>query len=436
VWEGGKPYGTGNKQTKALSWATATNDLQALIDNYKPGTADDYEIWIAKGTYTPDWSTIKPANLPSWTQDPNLSQLPPENWAFVLTEGVKIYGGFNGTEEDEEGKINRDYKKNLTILSGNLGAKGTVLHTLIAAGIDGTPLTAYVEGLSVRGGYNVIGSDTSTCQINGNPIARDHGGIMYVRNARPLFKNVDFDNGRMYYASGIVIQENAQPVLINCTVSRSQSLFRGRALSLLGKDSRLVMIGGSLSLNWDAGGVFRMANGEALFVNTVIKNNHENPVMVNWGTAYFINTSITGNRGTTGSDANLTITTATTPGSDNVRFYNSVVKDNFLQTYGEGVRFYNTIALDIDGNAVTKNGTESLSKDALLVNKGDNNYYPLSNGDWNINSPGYSVIEDAAGNDLNWQSVVLEEIKDALKKDVNGGDRFKGDHIDLGAEEK
>jgi hypothetical protein len=425
----------------ALTWLTATRDLQALMDGYNadgtPGTGDDYEIWIAKGTYTPDWSTLPGGSWAVGLTDAQKNN--PHCWAFVLTDGVKIYGGFDGTEETEAHKNNRNYTANRTVLSGSLGDKGTALHTLIAAGTGSYSLTARVEGLTVHGGYNVLGY-SSSYPVNGVSISGLYGGVMYAVNSRPLFRNVDFDNGCTNYASGIAIQGGAAPVLVNCTVSRSQSSNYGSALSLLTSTSRLVMIGGSLSLNWDAGGVFSMTSGKALLVNTAIENNHENPVMISGGTGWFINTSITGNRGTIHSNADRTITTSTASGSDNARFYNSVVRDNFLQTYGAGVWFYDTVAPDINGDAVTINGTTSLSG-GPLKNTGNNAHYPLNpDGTWNDSSPGYVVIVDAVGDPAaaapgTWEKTVLDEIKAALLRDGKGRNRFNGT-IDLGAAEE
>jgi hypothetical protein len=209
------------------------------------------------------------------------------------------------------------------------------------------------------------------------------------------------------------------------------------------------MIGGGLRLNWDASGAFYMSGGTALFVNAFIENNNENPVMIADGTGVFINTTIAGNRGTTGSNANMTITTTGT--TSRAALYNSVVRNNLLQTYGTGVRFYNTIAPDIYNASVIRGVsippdeiTESLP-DGLLANEGEDGHYPLTpEGDWNNTSPGYNVIMDTVGvvgdPDLvgadTWEKTLLKEIKAALSKDGTGKkNRFNGT-IDLGAEEE
>jgi hypothetical protein len=439
VWEGGAPYPSSGD---GLSWVTATNDLQAVIDAFDPDDpapgGNNYEIWVAKGTYTPDWSTI---NSASWYSGVP-SDAPAHRWSFVLKDGVRIYGGFNGTEKDQAGKDSRDWQTNLTTLSGELGDLGTNRHAVVAAGTDSTPIYAYLEGLAVHGGYNVLGY-SDLYSINGNDMnafGYSIGNILYLVNARVFCKDVDFDNGQAHYASGIAVWSNAHLALINCTVKRSQSAGYGSALSLLNSTSRLVMIGGRLHLNWDAGGVFAVSGGKALLVNVRIDGNHENPVKVsNSGTGIFINTSITGNRGTTESDADRTITT---DGAGTVHLYNSVVTDNFLQTYGDNVWFHNTIAPDINGATVNQtNGTVSWPYGSPWVNQGDDSYYPLDSvGAWSIGAPGYTVITDVVGDPASttpgaWKHTAAAGMKAALLKDGNSNSRFNGT-IDLGAVEQ
>jgi len=79
------------------SWANASADLQGML-------AAPYvqEIWVAAGTY-----------YPTATTDQGIF--------FNLPSGVKLYGGFNGTESMLS---ERDVAANPTILSGNIGNPG------------------------------------------------------------------------------------------------------------------------------------------------------------------------------------------------------------------------------------------------------------------------------------------------------------------------
>lgn len=77
-----------------VSWANAYNELRDALPNAQSGE----EVWVAKGTYTPDVS------------DRNIS--------FVINQNdVDIYGGFVGNETSLS---QRDSRDNVTILSGDL----------------------------------------------------------------------------------------------------------------------------------------------------------------------------------------------------------------------------------------------------------------------------------------------------------------------------
>ena len=69
------PSGSGD----GSSWQNAGGDLQAAIDASQAGD----QIWVKAGTYAPT-TLIKSTKLTSK--------------AFILKDGVSLYGGFAGTE--------------------------------------------------------------------------------------------------------------------------------------------------------------------------------------------------------------------------------------------------------------------------------------------------------------------------------------------------
>ncbi len=112
----------------AGSWENASSDMQSVIDTAKAGD----EVWVAQGTYTPK-----------------------EEMGFRMACGVKIYGGFSGTEK----KLSeRDYEKNKTILDGRRKS----LHVVFAKDL--------LE-VSVLDGFTVTG---------GNAVGREHDGFSGV----------------------------------------------------------------------------------------------------------------------------------------------------------------------------------------------------------------------------------------------------------------
>ena len=120
---------TANKKAPfdGKSWNTAFNDLQDAIKASKSGNL----IWVAKGTYYPTKNADR-------------------DIFFNLKDGIKLYGGFKGNETDIK---QRDWKKNITTLSANIGDKKTntdnSYHVVVGAN------DAVLDGFFVKDGYSL-----------------------------------------------------------------------------------------------------------------------------------------------------------------------------------------------------------------------------------------------------------------------------------------
>lgn len=144
------------------AWSTAFSDLQDALSTAQPNT----EIWVATGVYTPD----------SDTGDRMAS--------FHLKNGVRLFGGFSGTEERV---YERDPKKNQTILSGDL------------KGDDEPDFANYDEN-----SYHVVTS------IRTEPNAVLDGFIISGGNASGP------KEGYYRYGGGMYNSGQASPTLIDC----------------------------------------------------------------------------------------------------------------------------------------------------------------------------------------------------------------------------
>jgi hypothetical protein len=135
-----KPGSTGT--APYTSWATASNDLQAVINAAVAGD----EIWVAAGTYLPN-RRANALTVITVTDRDN---------AFILKNNVKIFGGFTGVETLQS---QRNAASNLTILSGDIGATGidtdNCFHVVISAGAVGN---AELNGFTVTKGNANINS--------------------------------------------------------------------------------------------------------------------------------------------------------------------------------------------------------------------------------------------------------------------------------------
>lgn len=104
------------------SWATAIPHLQDALEAAEPGDV----FWIAEGVYHPTTNNDRTAS-------------------FVLKNGMKLYGGFAGTETQLD---ERDWAAHPTLLSGDIGAPGdSTDNTFCLLYITKTDLNTRVDGL-------------------------------------------------------------------------------------------------------------------------------------------------------------------------------------------------------------------------------------------------------------------------------------------------
>lgn len=244
------------------SWTNAFGSLQNALDEANFGD----QIWVAKGKY-----------LPTTTSN--------RNEAFNIQDGVELYGGFAGFEQD----INqRNWADNLTILSGEIGSSAvndnsyTVVYTqsvsestvvdgfVITGGMangtgakgtlercgggwfnDGSngasnPTIANCLFISNRGRdgaalYNFANNGSCRpmivdCQFISNHADLDGGAIYNDGNfgvSSPRISNCLFESNRATYGAGMINQGDngeSKPVVTRCVFKGNVSLIRGGSI--------------------------------------------------------------------------------------------------------------------------------------------------------------------------------------------------------------
>ncbi len=217
------------------SWSSAMGDLQQALRQARFGD----QIWVAAGTYYP-------------TQDMD------RNASFVITDGVKLLGGFTGFESSID---DRNIKMNPTILSGEIGAPSiednsyTVVYTKnvsAATVIDGFVITSgsanYTGSKGDRrrcgaGWYNDGSNGISNPVIRNcvfqNNYARDGGGLYNyafngtaspnISNCQFIANRADLDGGAIYNdaRSGV-----SSPQIENCSFERNEATYGAAILSV------------------------------------------------------------------------------------------------------------------------------------------------------------------------------------------------------------
>jgi predicted outer membrane repeat protein len=251
-----------NSNGSGSSWADAIGDLQHALKMAQSGD----QIWVASGKYIPTRSADR-------------------NIFFQIPSGVEVYGGFAGHETDVNA---RDWKTNLTILSGEIGSNSiddnsyTIVYTKNVSAetvVDGFVISGgTANGTGAKGSINRCGAGWFNDGSNGesspviancvfvNNYGRD-GAALYnlakngntsptITNCRFSYNRADLDGGAIYndgsngicsptiescifeqneatYGAGVLNTAShgiAKPVIINCDFLKNISYIRGGSI--------------------------------------------------------------------------------------------------------------------------------------------------------------------------------------------------------------
>jgi hypothetical protein len=239
------------------SWGNASSDLQAVINSSSSGD----EIWVAAGTYKPTRRADATGTIT--TND--------RNNAFVLKSGVKIYGGFAGTETLSS---QRNWTTNVTILSGDLGTVGNTsdnaYHVVVSSGSVGT---AELNGFTVTGGR----SDAwNTITVNSNSIQSAFGGGIICFNSSPTFTNIKILSNYALSNGGGLYNTSSSPVLTGVVVDSNSAGQKGGGI--YNTSSSPTITNGIISNNFtvesygNGGGICNESSSPSI-INTLIYKN-------------------------------------------------------------------------------------------------------------------------------------------------------------------
>ena len=204
-----------NGNNDGTSWQNAYLDLQDAINV----AVDGDDLWIAQGVYYPTNGTNRYLH-------------------FELKNGVKWYGGFNGTEVS---LLERDPVNNISLLSGDIGLTNdstdnsfTVVYT------EFTDSTTVLDGLAIDHG------NANSDNVNdgfGSP-AKCGGGIYILGNgsgneARPIINNCTFySNSAAVYGGAIFLSSGSggsvSSSIHGCFFFNNKASLGGGAISKVG----------------------------------------------------------------------------------------------------------------------------------------------------------------------------------------------------------
>ncbi len=187
---------TGNGTSWAKSFTSLADALNILNASPAVFKGTGTQVWITKGTYLPTSDITGKSNLVN-----------PSDLTFNIKNGIKLYGGFNGTESS----INqRNILINKAILSGNLkylydGARVFNVVSLVTSGdvctLDGLTITGGSANF-VHGGGGIFAQGSSSVIVNCN-IINNFNSAVYSYYANLNIESCYFSGNDGYSGGGI-----------------------------------------------------------------------------------------------------------------------------------------------------------------------------------------------------------------------------------------
>ncbi len=227
------------------SWSNAFGDLQQAL---KVASYGD-QIWVTVGKY-----------LPTRTSDRTVS--------FQIPDGVALYGGFQGFENDVD---ERNWRINTTILSGEIGSNSLDDNSYTVVYTKGVSSATIIDGFVITSGFaNYMGSksDVKRCGAGwyndgsfgeSNPTIRNctftknyarDGAALYnfalngatnptIQNCYFIANRADLDGGAIYNDGN---KGTCNPHIENCAFEKNEATYGACIINVADKGQTLPTI--------------------------------------------------------------------------------------------------------------------------------------------------------------------------------------------------
>ena len=316
--DGSKPDNSG----AGTSWATAKRDIQNAVNTALPGDS----VWVKAGTYYPT----------EWPGSSNTAE--PRNKTFYLKSGVKLFGGFAGTETFF---AQRNVINNSTVLSGNIGSPSlqsdNCFHVVVISNQTATTTGSQIDGFSIRDGY------------------ADNSNTSYILNGK-LVENV--------YGAGIYCINGTNNIIGNNIITNNRANIYGAAIYITADTtlSDFYMYGNNIGNNfagWNGGGVY----ASKAFCNLYNNNFYNDTAAISGGGIYYAvgkctieYNTVDGNKANQNGGGIMIVESF-------AKMANNTIRNNSTNFNGGGIYLFNT-----NGGSVCINNL--LDKNAALQEGG------------------------------------------------------------------
>jgi uncharacterized repeat protein (TIGR01451 family) len=254
-----------------LSWTDAYTNVQDALDEASAWGNKIYEIWVAEGVYYPDEDS----------NGTHISGAVTETFRLHYNN-VHLYGGFAGTETV---RSQRDWKNNVTVLSGDIDGNdvtdnnGIVTATANITGSNAYHVLYMDPDETIAQANNIIDGFTLTAgQANDDSYPDDRGGALYIRyywsgHTPPKLANIAF-SGNSADSSGGALYNTSSSTLINVSFSGNSADSSGGALYDTGSSTLANVSFSGNSAAWYGGALYN--TGSPTLTNVILWGNTAN----------------------------------------------------------------------------------------------------------------------------------------------------------------
>jgi phosphatidylethanolamine-binding protein (PEBP) family uncharacterized protein len=339
------------------TWATAFADLQIGLATAGTITDVPVEVWVAKGTYKPTLTTNR-------------------SLSFNIPNNVKVYGGFQGSEETFSA---RNFRTNSTTLSGEIGNQSLISdNSYHVVSFDASSNTTVLDGFIITAGNAEFSplfsvslpftvAPPTTIQTRGGGIDIENGGSPKIANCL-INRNSAVSGGGLFAGNGSL------PLIEACKFMGNQATF-GSAIYLQ-DESNATVNNTLLSGNRGIGAFYNNTSNPNITNCTIAGNGGYNGGIFNTNSQPVVNNSILWGNATQFNDKQSVIT-------------NSIIQGGYV---GMGNLNYNPqfVELNPEGLSPNVNGDYHLMSTSLGINRGINGTISLTDLDLDGNLRRYS----------------------------------------------
>ena len=201
---------TDDPSDDGLNWSTAFVDLQDALNVSNACDILTYDIWIADGIYIPVETYV--------IDNDGISDI--EGRTFYITDDVRLYGGFGGSEFTRE---SRNWVTNETDLRGNF----LVSHILY---LDGDSQNGSITSNTIIDGLIIKSNGASGSSSSPGT----QGGGVYNKNTSATIRNCFFESNSAQLGGGAIFNDcsnsNSPLKIYNNVFKRNFSPTAGSAI--------------------------------------------------------------------------------------------------------------------------------------------------------------------------------------------------------------